>query len=553
MRDELTREKRHRARAEAEARAARCELACVKAMVRVSDASVDDADETVVVADVESDALARSSSSSTSSDDDDVDGREVESSREEPTAEIATVARCVSAVVDGGTHDACLSGRDRLVPETGDGDEVRFYADVAEELDAETTHRHATLIAFELARVSSTTRMKSNDVMRHASMFFYKRHGSRALGELHRKMFFNALARRRAASEWAHVFARVLEDVDEFVFAHAMRMIRHVRFVLVESPDLDAAPIMSVDEGARALAFLLAPLSGKSSSTASKEFESIRRRATHVNGISQIPFAVVLERGIDAVHRAKESVRSALAQTFAKRHPDGTLAHHSTLVKTIADAVANVDVASTSVLTDDTDGFDRIALEIARRHASSDDFVALERFVDVAFDELIAMLLSRAATPDTEPAMRSARFKSKPNAMTIDVVGSLALVARAWDFASRVVDRRLAAWTSRDRLPSSSTTTTDTTTDTTFPIPPVLTTDVTKRALLRRRVDKLFKLRGAARFAVRAAASLARRVDATDDIARAWHTYAAFTCAFESTAHARRRVAGVVDAPLAAW
>ena len=185
--------------------------------------------------------------------------------------------------------------------------------------------------------------------------------------------------------------------------------------------------------------------------------------------------------------------------------------------------------------------------------SSSDDFVALERFVDVALDELIAMLLSRAATPDTEPAMRSARFKSKPNAMTIDVVGSLALVARAWDFASRVVDRRLAAWTSRDRLPTTTTTTTDTTTDTTFPIPPVLTTDVTKRALLRRRVDKLFKLRGAARFAVRAASSLARRVDATDDIARAWHTYAAFTCAFESTAHARRRVAGVVDAPLAAW
>ena len=58
MRDELTREKRHRARAEAEARATRCELACVKATVRVSDASVDDANDTVVAADVESDALA---------------------------------------------------------------------------------------------------------------------------------------------------------------------------------------------------------------------------------------------------------------------------------------------------------------------------------------------------------------------------------------------------------------------------------------------------------------------------------------------------------------
>ena len=76
----VTREKRHRyARAAPRARAARCELACVKATVRVSDASADDANDTVVAADVESDALARSSSSSTSSDDD--NGRQAESNR----------------------------------------------------------------------------------------------------------------------------------------------------------------------------------------------------------------------------------------------------------------------------------------------------------------------------------------------------------------------------------------------------------------------------------------------------------------------------------------
>lgn len=554
LRDELMREKRHRARAEAEARAARCELACVKATVRVSGAPVGDGDAYAVVVD-DVDAVARaSSSSSTSSDDDDVAGREVESTREEKetSSEIAVDARRAGA--DDGHRDACSSGRDRLVPETGDDDEVRFYADVAEDLDAETTHRNATLIAFELARVSSstTTRMTSNDIKRHTSTYFYKQHGSRALGELHRKMFFNALARRRAASEWAQVFARVLEDVDAFEFAHAMRLIRHVRFVLVESPGLDAAPIMSVDEGERALAFLLAPLSGKSSAAATKEFESIRRRATHVNGTSQISFATVLERGIDAVQRAKASVRSALAETFARRHPDGTLAHHSTLVKTLIDAVATVDIAAVSDIANDTDGFDRIAHEIA----SADDFVTLERFVDGAFGELTAMILSRTAAPDTEPAMRSARFKSKPNAMTIDVVGSLALVTRAWDFASRVIDRRLAAWTSRDdvRGATKTTTTTTTTNDAhpphaAFPIPPVRTTDVTKRALVRRHVDRLLKLRSTCDFALRAASSLARRVDASDDIARAWRTYAAVACAFESA----RRVVGVVDPTLTAW
>lgn len=548
LRDELTREKRHRARAEAEARAARCELACVKATVRVSDARVGDDDACVVVAD-DVDAVARTSSSSTSSDDDDVAGREVESTREETPSEIAVDAR--RAVADDGHRDACSSGRDRLVPETGDDDEIRFYADVAEDLDAETTHRNATLIAFDLARVSSstTTRMTSNDIKRHTSTYFYKRHGSRALGELHRKMFFNALARRRAASEWAQVFARVLEDVDAFEFAHAMRLIRHVRFVLVESPDLDAAPIMSVDEGARALAFLLAPLSGKSSAAATKEFESIRRRATHVNGTSHISFAAVLERGIDAVQRAKASVRSALAETFARRHPDGTLAHHSTLVKTLVDAVATVDVAAVSAIANDTDGVDRIAHEIA----SADDFVTLERFVDGAFGELTAMTLSRADAPDTEPAMRSARFKLKPNAMTIDVMGSLALVTRAWDFASRVIDRRLAAWTSRDDVRTTKTTTTNNNNahrpHGAFPIPPVRTADVTKRALVRRHVDRLLKLRSTCDFALRAASSLSRRVDASDDIARAWRTYAAVVCAFETA----RRVVGVVDPTLAAW
>lgn len=551
LRDELTREKRHRARAEAEARAARCELACVKATVRVSGARVGDDDAYVVVAD-DGDAVARASASSatlSSSSDDDDDGREVESTREETSSEIAVDAR--RAVADDGHRDACSSGRDRLVPETGDDGEVRFYADVAEDLDAETTHRNATLIAFELARVSSitTTRMTPNDITCHTSTYFYKRHGSRALGELHRKMFFNALARRRAASEWVQVFARILEDIDAFEFAHAMRLIRHVRFVLVESPDLDAAPIMSVDEGARALAFLLAPLSGKSSAAATKEFESIRRRATHVNGASQISFAAVLERGIDAVRRAKASVRSALAETFARRHPDGTLAHHSTLVKTLVDAVATVDVAAVSAIANDSDGFDRIAHEIA----SADDFVTLERFVDGAFGELTAMILSRAATPDTEPAMHSARFKSKPNAMTIDVVGSLALVTRAWDFASRVIDRRLAAWTSRDDV--RTTKTTNTTTNNAHPphgaflIPPVRTTDVTKRALVRRHVDRLLKLRSTCDFALRAASSLARRVDASDDITRAWRTYAAVVCAFETA----RRVVGVVDPTLAAW
>ena len=271
-----------------------------------------------------------------------------------------------------------------------------------------------------------------------------------------------------------------------------------------------------------------------------------------MNGISHIPFAVVLERGIDAVHRAKESVPSE--PNVNGDIPSGTLAHHSTLVKTIADAVANVDIASTSALTDDTDGFDRIALEIARRHASRMIARARERPRDVALDELIAMLLSRAATPDTEPAMRSARFKSKPNAMTIDVVGSLALVrgGRFRVFASSTATRRV---------------------DLTrppphhhhhhhghhhghhVPIPPVLTTDVTKRALLRRRADKLGNRGDGARWRPMAAILLPSPVASTPPTsrcARGTPTQPSRAPRVHRTCD-RRRVAGVVDAPLAAW
>ena len=130
--------------------------------------------------------------------------------------------------------------------------ETRFDSTPTSRVNAASTHRHATLIAFELARVSSTTRMKSNDVMRHASMFFISDTGRAHSASCTAKCSSIGAAANATASEWAHVFARVLEDVDEFEFAHAMRMIRHVRFVLVESPDLDAAPIMSVGEGAAA-------------------------------------------------------------------------------------------------------------------------------------------------------------------------------------------------------------------------------------------------------------------------------------------------------------
>ena len=93
-----------------------------------------------------------------------------------------------------------VAGRDRRA----DDDDARIFADTAA-LDSPTTHRLATLIAIELALSYES----SMDVSRRVREFFYKRHGSRTLGDKHHQMFTTALATINAQSEWVQTFTRI--------------------------------------------------------------------------------------------------------------------------------------------------------------------------------------------------------------------------------------------------------------------------------------------------------------------------------------------------------
>ena len=559
LREELARETRRSVKAETDARELRCDLECARmasTCVDVAGASrspttgdQNDSEHT----DEDEDSRARRASQSSS----ECAGASprTECELNEADSSLADADASASAPMfltdfdrerGGGETGTAVAGRDRRA----DDDDARIFADMAA-LDSPTTHRLATLIAIELALSYES----SMDVSRRVREFFYKRHGSRTLGDKHHQMFITALASINAQSEWVQTFTR-FQELDAFELERVLSTIRFAQYVLIESPQ--TAPILGVEEATRSLAYMLAPVLGEAAPS-TEDVDVIRRSATHRNGISRVSFALVIERGLVGIVRARTFAREAIAATFAKRHPYGILAHHPALVKTLSEAFKSAGAITHAILNDD-DVIDRIAADIARRDASTQDFVTLECFVQVASRELERSGKSKASDVATPLRPRTGPSPSKLAPNSIQLVSSLALVAHAWGIAAAVVDRWLQKCTADARRPPAPTAVhraapsiaTGASRAPTPPNPPLpQPIDASKRRLIKRHVDRLAKLRATADFAVRAAQSLARRADATNDVDRAWQTYASTACAFEAAFLARRRSLGVVDAALA--
>jgi|TARA_B110000003_G_scaffold134625_1_gene136608 hypothetical protein len=559
LREELARETRRSVKAETDARELRCDLECA----RTASTCVDVDGASRITASDDSNGLGH-----TDDDDDSRVRRASQSSSECASAsprterelsEVASslgdadvVASLPVFVTDlnrecgGGETGTAVAGRDRHV----DDDDARFFADT-EALDSPTTHRLATLIAIELALSYDS----SMDVSHRVREFFYKRHGSRTLGDKHHQMFTKALATINAQSEWVQTFTR-FKELDAFELERVMSTIRFTQHVLIESPQ--TAPILGVEEATRSLAHLLAPVLGEAAPS-TEDVDVIRRSATHRNGISRVSFALVIERGLVGIVRARTFAREAIAATFAKRHPYGTLAHHPALVKTLSEAFKSAGAIARAMLNDD-DMIDRVAADIARRDASTQDFVTLECFVHVASRELERSGVSKASDVVTPLRPHTGPSPPKVASNSIRLVSSLALVAHAWSMAAAVVDRWLQKCAADARRPPAPTAVHRTAPSIATgasrapnpPNPPLpQPIDASKRRLIKRHVGRLAKLRATADFAVRAAQSLARRADATSDVDRAWQTYASTVCAFEAAFLARRRSLGVVEGALA--
>jgi hypothetical protein len=81
--------------------------------------------------------------------------------------------------------------------------------------------------------------------------FFFSRHGSRSLGEAHRRAFLATVDKHVTSSAWLGIFSRVaaLSDLEVEALARALRFTSRVAFA---SP-VDARPALGVDEAIRSV------------------------------------------------------------------------------------------------------------------------------------------------------------------------------------------------------------------------------------------------------------------------------------------------------------
>lgn len=541
--EELVRETRRRVLAETAARALRCALECERASAATSREDVARERQRAVreardsVDGVDADAVRAR--------DADAEDAAARGSPREASSESVSAAATGRRDDDDARDDAVRIGRDRRVTEVEARDsEWTAFVDAAGESDAATTHRTATLIMIELANAGA----RGSDFARCAREFFYKRHGSRALGEFHRGLFARSLARLDSSSAWARAFTRV-HDAGDVDVEHALGLIRFTQFVLVESPEPECAPEIGVEEAIRALGVALAPLG--ESSPASAELEIIRRSATHRDGVSRVRLARVIESALNAHSRARDCARAAFETTFAERYPQGVLAHHVALTKVLFESVQSAGALARWMLgdTDVSATLDRCAVEIARS-ASSETVVERELFAAVAWRELERHRAQRSANTRREAPLRFAQA-DRPS-ISLECTTSLALVGHAWSVVSGVVDRWLAKWTV-DAAADASSATAARAASNSPSIPIAQSTDANKRRTVRRHVDRVAKLRRVADYAARAAAALAKslRPDVADDVRRAWSACAACACALEAAALAQRRAA-LADRPTVA-
>ena len=394
------------------------------------------------------------------------------------------------------------------------------------DMDLHTAHMCAYLILFE----SASRRDRVGDLSRLAYEFFFSRHGSRSLGEAHRRAFLATVDKHVTSSAWLGIFSRVatLSDLEFEALARALRFTSRVAFA---SP-LDVRPALGVDEAIRSVEVMVSFVGATPSAL---DVDLVRKSAEHVDGASFVQLSVVVERGWAIARRTIDGARKHLTDVFMQRHHSGrALAHHATLVSMLQRG------AEYSARTRES-RLDAVAADVAA-HVTDDGHVDAETFVNRAIAELERDLVESSSANEPAP-LRSARKRSN----TMECAASLAALNHAWPIALVTIDRWLAKW----RVPDVSSSNTPT-----IPIP--RSRDVTDRARAARTRNAIRVARDAADCAVAAArVFFKRKSDAESSIRRAWAHYAGVACALETEIARHRRSVGVgvgaVDWSIGAW
>ena len=414
------------------------------------------------------------------------------------------------------------TGRDRRVHPSSSScidASADAFMTVGFDMDLHTAHMYAYLILFE----SASRRNRVGDLSHRAYEFFFSRHGSRSLGETHRRAFLATVDKHVTSSAWLGIFSRVaaLSDLEVEALARALRFTSRVAFA---SP-VDARPALGVDEAIRSVEVMVSVVGATPSAL---DVELVRKSAEHVDGASFVQLSVVVERGWAIVRRTVDVARKNLTDVFMQRHPSGrALAHHATLVSMLQRG------AEYSARTRES-RLDAVAADIAA-HVTDDGHVDAETFVNRAITALERDWVESSSSSANEPApLRSARKPTSSN--TMQCAASLAALNHAWPITLATIDRWLAKW----HTPDAS----STTVPTTIPIP--RSRDVTDRARAARTRNAIRVARDAADCAVAAARVFFKRnTDAESNIRRAWAHYAGVACALETEIARHRRSVGV--------
>ena len=395
------------------------------------------------------------------------------------------------------------------------------------DMDLHTAHMCAYLILFE----SASRRDRVGDLSRRAYEFFFSRHGSRSLGEGHRRAFLTTVDKHVTSSAWLGIFSGVaaLSDLEFEALARALRFTSRVAF----ASHVDARPALGIDEAIRSVEVMVSFVGATPSAL---DVDLVRKSAEHVDGASFVQLSVVVERGWAIARRTIDVTRNNLADVFMQRHPSGrALAHHATLVSMLRRG------AEYSARTRES-RLDAVAADVAA-HVTDDSHVEIEIFVNRAITALERDYVESSSANEPAP-LRSARRPTSSN--TMECAASLAALNHAWPIALVTIDRWLAKWCVSDVASST----------TTIPIP--RSRDVTDRARAARARNAIRVARDAADCAVAAArVFFKRKTDAESNIHRAWAHYAGVACALETEIARHRRSVGVgvraVDWSIREW
>ena len=518
VRAELDRAVEEKVGLESENRRLRCELerAAEKSQSERRDespvgiAAVDD-DEDVAVTDVV-DCVSSEEESTTGSgcDESVMDARASNGEDAETRREISHPKRFVAAATD--------SGRDRRVDPSVSSpriDAPDAFVTTGFDMDLHTAHMCAYLILFE----SASRRDRVGDLSRRAYEFFFARHGSRSLGEAHRRAFRATVDKHVTSSAWLGIFSRVtaLTDLEFEALARALRFTSRVAF----ASSVDARPALGVDEAVRSVEVMVSVVGATPSAL---DVDLVRKSAEHIDGASFVQLSVVVERGWAVARRTIDGARKTLTDAFMQRHPSGrALAHHASLVSALQRG------ARYSARTRES-RLDAVAADVAA-DITDDGHVNAETFVNRAIVALEHDLVESSTANEPAP-LRSARKPTSSD--TMECAASLAALNHAWPIAIATIDRWLAQWRGGP----------DESTAPTVPIP--RSRDVTERARAARLRSALRVSRDAADCAVAAArVFFKRKSDAHSHVRRAWAHYAAVVCALEVEIARHRRSVGV--------